>query len=97
MDELKFDAWMKLLMVLGERGSHRNVTELFVAVKGSYSHTYTLCKLLKEKGLVKVEKKGRVNLVSLTLPGLSVASHLRSIKNYFGGVSEELLEVGDDE
>jgi predicted transcriptional regulator len=72
MEILKINQWQKVLGYLFNNRSV-SITDINRAIIGTYSHTIKLIYYLEKVGLIKKDRKGRIDVVSLTDKGLKFA------------------------
>ena len=74
-----FYAWVDIVIAIGDGENYASL----IAKKRNFTYTHVVkqCKLLKEKGIVKMEMKGRTNCISLTKTGEEVFNSLLMVKN----------------
>ena len=73
MKNLNIPKWMLLIVEIGKH-PNRHVMSLYKKVQVEYAHSFKITQIIKEQGLIHVEKVGRANLLSLTDKGKTVAS-----------------------
>jgi len=80
MDQLIIPAWMK---VMKEINLHPEISNSKIAknLDITYSHVCATVDLLEDKKLLTVEKKGRTNIVVLTMGGKVMAIEVEDILN----------------
>ena len=72
---------LKLLLALKSTEKQHYVSELAKSSGMSYAHALAVLKKLSDEGLVSLEKKGRLKVVSLTEKGAEIAALLYEINS----------------
>jgi predicted transcriptional regulator len=75
-DIIKLDKWCDVLI----NADKNSISDIMRKTQMTYSHTYKLASLLKERRLINIEKIGRKNYCRTTINGNLIIEHLLRIK-----------------
>ena len=75
---LYYPAWINVLINTDTLDSK---TDLNRKVNLAYSHMNNICKKLKDNGYLHIEKKGRINIITLTKKGRELQKILIQARN----------------
>lgn len=83
MDYLYFPVWQRVCEAISrtEELKEKSIYRISRKVDSNYQHTKNILRKLSDIGVITLEKKGRINEVTLTKKGVKIQNLIRQVKN----------------
>lgn len=83
-DYTYFPAWQRLLIHISQTEEilkEKSIYRISRRVDSNYQHTKNILTKFSDIGIITLEKKGRINEVTLTKKGVKIQNLIRQVKN----------------